>query len=441
MGKVVFNLNYTSAKPPNNLTPDRKADYIARRKFYNLTAEYNYFTYSLADKKVQENATAEDYFTKSTGLFNLDGKIDDDGLAKLKEKLRTTESIIWHGVISFDEETSKSFETEDAAIKFMQRTFGAFVDKTSLDKDNIELYASLHKDTDNRHIHFAFFEREPKHLNTKGERCYTQKGNFGKGALLDFLVSSNMHLSKDKDLYYTARNAMIDKMKTLRGDGNYVAEVKKLLTSLAKDLPKTGRLQYNAEDMQPLRGRIDEISETVLRSDAVAYESHKQVLQEISAREKKAREICLANSFAIIGSEKVTAMKLELTDDFCYIDKATGAKVPLTVDDKAWGTLTYIQNLRRDYYARLGNQVIGMAIDVRKQERTSAKKGGKTPNGYNDRKYKATRRASRTSTEKTVKRCLRELPKDNLRESHEYLYHLKEIEREQERKQNEKISS
>lgn len=442
MGRIVFNLNFTASQPPKNLTPERKAEYIARRKFYNLTAEYNYFTYTLADKKVGENATAADYFTKSTGLFNQHGKIDGEQFEKLKEQLRDTESIIWHGVFSFDAETSAQFETDDAAIEFLRQNFGALIDRTSLDKENIELYASLHKDTDNRHIHFAFFEREPKHLDAKGNKCYTKKGNFGKGALTDFLIASNLKLSKENsNAFWQARNATMERLKLLRGNGKYENEVKKKLCALANDLPKTGRLQYKSENMAELRPRIDEITELVLHSDKAAYEQHKQVLQTISARERDARQICLANSFAIIDGQKVKAEKLKIAEGFYYVDAKTGEKKPLTVDDKAWGKLTVIEDLRKDYYARLGNKIIGMAFDIRKAEKAAAKKRGRGSE-YNDKQYKAQRRASRTSITRTVRRGIRQIPMEHARESNEYFYRLKEIEREQEiEKQNAKVSS
>ena len=49
--KAIFNIGYTSAEPPKKYTGEERAKYIARRKFYNLTADYNVFTYFLNGKR------------------------------------------------------------------------------------------------------------------------------------------------------------------------------------------------------------------------------------------------------------------------------------------------------------------------------------------------------------------------------------------------------
>ena len=83
MPKALFNIAFTLPSPPSNLRGNARADYQARRNFYNLTADYNYFSYSLDGKKVVKNANAEHYFTRegtNTGLFNLHGAIDKEEL-------------------------------------------------------------------------------------------------------------------------------------------------------------------------------------------------------------------------------------------------------------------------------------------------------------------------------------------------------------------------
>lgn len=52
--KAIFNIGYTSATPPASYTGERRADYIAKRNFYNLTADYNYFTYTLNGQRFQK---------------------------------------------------------------------------------------------------------------------------------------------------------------------------------------------------------------------------------------------------------------------------------------------------------------------------------------------------------------------------------------------------
>ena len=58
MSKVVFNITYTAANPPKYMVGNKRAEYMAQRNFYNLTADYNYFSYILNHKKIKKNSTA-----------------------------------------------------------------------------------------------------------------------------------------------------------------------------------------------------------------------------------------------------------------------------------------------------------------------------------------------------------------------------------------------
>ena len=127
MLKAFFNIGFTLPQPPSNLRGQSRADYIARRKFYDMTAEYNYFSYTLNGKKVVKNKDAEQYYTRggtNGGLFDMRGTLSEEQVQEMKAQLKTTRSIIWHGVISFDDDTSKGFETQESAIKFLNQTFG-----------------------------------------------------------------------------------------------------------------------------------------------------------------------------------------------------------------------------------------------------------------------------------------------------------------------------
>ena len=287
--KAIFNIGYTTATPPASYTGERRADYIAKRNFYNLTADYNYFTYTLNGQKVSKNANAEHYFTRegtNTGLFNMDGAIDEEKKNELKARLKDTESTIWHGFISFDDETSRGFTNQENCVKFMRQTFGSFLERAGFKKSNIELYCSLHEDTDHRHIHFAFFEKEPLRLDKSGNLGFTRRGKISSVAIDNYLVSANMHLSEHGAEYYTARDKAITELNRLRetrartGFIDSRASTASLmlnveLNRLIAKLPATGRLQYNAQGMEKLRPNIDKIAELLIRSDARAFETPK----------------------------------------------------------------------------------------------------------------------------------------------------------------------
>ena len=171
-------------------------------------------------------------------------------------------------MISFDDDTSKGFETQKSAIKFLNQTFGAFIDRTQLNRKNICVFASLHKDTDHRHIHFAFFEKEPNHRYKDGTVDYTRRGKISQKAIDNYLVSANMHLSEHGEEYYSARDRALDRLNELRREGfgrRAQREVRAAVTALAAELPVKGRLQYRAKNMEEYRERIDRVADLIIQ--------------------------------------------------------------------------------------------------------------------------------------------------------------------------------
>ena len=120
MSKVIFNLEYTLAKPPNYLLDIDFENYAKRREFYSMNSSHNYLKYILDGTKTDKNKDVFSYYDRhnkdnqshnETDLFNLDGKISKEKQAQIKEQLQNSDSTIWHGVISFDSDTTKEIKT------------------------------------------------------------------------------------------------------------------------------------------------------------------------------------------------------------------------------------------------------------------------------------------------------------------------------------------
>ena len=74
MPKALFNIAYTLPSAPSYMKGNARAEYQARRSFYDLTAQYNFFSYVLNGKKIARNANAEEYYTRggtNGGLFKI----------------------------------------------------------------------------------------------------------------------------------------------------------------------------------------------------------------------------------------------------------------------------------------------------------------------------------------------------------------------------------
>lgn len=364
MPKALFNIAFTLPSPPSNLRGNARADYQARRNFYNLTADYNYFSYSLDGKKVVKNANAEHYFTRegtNTGLFNMHGAMDREQINGLKAQLKKTKSIIWHGFISFDEETSRSFNTQENAVKFMKQTFGGFLSRAGFKKDNIELYASLHNDTDHRHIHFAFFEKEPKRRDKNGVLGYRRLGKIEPKAIDNYLVSANMHLSEHKDEYYTARDEAMSRLNEIRKQRKELTSIKNqnlyfALNNLLSKLPKKGRLGYFSENMRHLRAEIDSVTDLLIATNSEAISAHLNALKQLARVKAETTQLIRDNRLIYVDDRR---MNKEQIDAVMNGDK-TDTK---SVDEK---NIDYFERLETDYKGRLGNITIGICLDLRK---------------------------------------------------------------------------
>ncbi|MCL2061500.1 MAG: hypothetical protein FWH03_02635 [Firmicutes bacterium] len=367
MSKALFNIAYTAKTPPAKLKGEARADYIARRSFYDMTAGYNYFVYMLNERKVEKNKDALDYYTRggtNSGLFNAKGRLSAADAGALKERLKSTDSIIWHGFLSFDEETSKGFTTQEQAIKFMRQSFNAFIDRTHLKRDNIELFAALHTDTaHHHHIHFAFFEKEPKRRDKNGKLGYTKVGSFEQKAIDNYLVAANMHLDENAYEYYSARDRAMESLKSIKLSA--LSEEKALrqkLSELARILPQEGRLQYNAEQIAPFHKDIDAAVNLLICSNPAALSAHTEMQRQFALKEAEVLRLAQENGLSYVNNRRLT--KAQMQELF-----VNGQAKNITQEGIKLDNIDYIAKLRLDYQARLGNYVLGLVKSMHKEYR------------------------------------------------------------------------
>lgn len=426
MPKALFNIAYTLPSAPSYMKGNARAEYQARRSFYDLTAQYNFFSYVLNGKKIARNANAEEYYTRggtNGGLFNLDGAMSEGQVAEMKKRLESSKSVIWHGFISFDEETSRGFQTQENAVKFMRQTFGSFLERTHLNPKNIELYAALHLDKEHHHhIHFAFFEREPKHRDKNGVLGYTHRGKFDARAIDNYLVSANMHLSENGYEYYTARDRAMSRLREARKEvGNSVknADLRLALSDLRSKLPKEGRLQYNAAQMKELRPDIDRVAELLIASDPAANAAHKEMLVQLARVKEEVIELVKDNKLAYSDDRRMSKQELAAAMSG---DSSMSLKF---VDLK---NVDYFERLQADYRARVGNVVLGVCKDLSRNDYQDRCR----KHNINDRSMKINAKHRWRRRESLLQNAVRILAEVDKQQPANFIKTVQEIEREQE---------
>lgn len=426
MPKALFNIAYTLPSAPSYMKGNARAEYQARRSFYDLTAQYNFFSYVLNGKKIARNANAEEYYTRggtNGGLFNLDGAMSEGQVAEMKKRLESSKSVIWHGFISFDEETSRGFQTQENAVKFMRQTFGSFLERTHLNPKNIELYAALHLDKEHHHhIHFAFFEREPKHRDKNGVLGYAHRGKFDARAIDNYLVSANMHLSENGYEYYTARDRAMSRLRETRKEiGNSVknADLRLALSDLRSKLPKEGRLQYNAAQMKELRPDIDRVAELLIASDPAANAAHKEMLVQLARVKEEVIELVKDNKLAYSDDRRMSKQELAAAMSG---DSSMSLKF---VDLK---NVDYFERLQADYRARVGNVVLGVCKDLSRNDYQDRCR----KHNINDRSMKINAKHRWRRRESLLQNAVRILAEVDKQQPANFIKTVQEIEREQE---------
>lgn len=320
--------------------------------------------------------TALEYLQKSTGVFNGDGLISQEKIAEMKERLKNNKGNIWHGFISLNEEQSHKIDTPEKCIGLIKRTFGQFLTDAGFNKKNIDLMCALHLDKPHHlHIHLVFWEKEPTYKSQKdGMLCYRRKGKINKDAIDKLFVRIGLYIDENRDRLYNTR---VEAIRALRGM-TYVKtamgssdEIRKEIVSLAKDLPKTGRLSYGSKDMEAYVGRVDKIVEMLIDYDGKARRSHLRFLNELEKHKQTIKNIC-GTPFAFTDKNiKVEEIERDLPK---YHNK---------IDEKA---LSIIDDIEADYKRRQGNLVLKLASFIKPEIYEKPKYGKLKPNDKNHKR-------------------------------------------------------
>ena len=328
-----------------------------------MTGAKNVLEYITTEGKRVGRATALEYLQKNTGVFNQNGLIPEEEVNAMKERLSENQGNIWHGFISFNEQESVKIDTPDKCIRLVKTVFPSFLQESHLTPKNIDLMCALHLDRPHHlHIHFLFWEKEPKIKGKDGTLKYRPKGKISQTAIENMFVRLGLFVDENKSELYETRDEAI---KRLRGMAvaktamNTTEEIKAEILSLAKDLPKTGRISYGSKDMESFRGRVDNIVKMLLDYDGKARAANVKFYTALDEKRKVIENIC-GQDFAL-ADKNVKPEKVE-RDLPKYHYKIDARQIKI------------IEKIEEDYRRRQGNLVLSLAKFI-KPEYYERKKG------------------------------------------------------------------
>ena len=383
-----------------------------------MTGGKNVFTYMTTEGKRTGKATALEYLQKNTGVFNDRGMISQEKVTKMKERLRRNQGYIWHGFISLNAEQSPKIDTPEKCIELIKRTFPSFLKDAKLRPDNIDLMCALHLDRPHHlHIHFVFWEKEPKFKDAKsGELKYRRRGKIDKKSIDGMFVRLGLFLSDKKDILYKSRDEAIRDLKELLGAKAFIhkpEDVKKEILALARDLPKSGRVTYGSKDMEPFRARVDKIVQMLLLTDRRARMADRRFHRALAGREREIRNICGKPYLFTNHNLRPEALENLLPK---YHNK---------IDEK---NIRIIEEIVADYKRRQGNLVLNLAKFIKPEyyENKRKRKAG-------DNSLKRSLGISRRNTGRAIKKFLGSFGAECEYIERDYCRRLQEIEEEMKR--------
>ena len=247
---VNFFINYEE-KP----SLKKNQSYSSKRDFYSSNQNYDYVGYMNSGSQ-----SAIDYVEysgnneKSKGLFSQGGLMTEEEIKKLRQNLRTTQSVIWHGVISFTEGFGNHYcNTTENAIKMMKIEFPKFLKNAGLNPENVEWFGALHENTDNKHIHFSFYEKKAERIKNGDTRLFFSDGKIPIRAINSTKIGMELSLLYSRREITKKRKELIDEVRDRMDKRTFESS----LISLMQKLPKTGKFSYSSENMLPFKSEID----------------------------------------------------------------------------------------------------------------------------------------------------------------------------------------
>lgn len=328
--RVNFFIHYVPCLDGLGLNNNLVKKYLKERQFYACEQSYNYLGYINDGSKTKIDFV--DYSgnnEKSTGLFDENGLCSQERIKELKQGFRLTKSVIWHGLISFEEMFGKeNCNSYEKAYSLMKNEFPRFLSSAGLEPKNIVWCAGFHTNTDHRHIHFAFYEKEPtKFRKTQNKKCFSY-GQITKNSIEKAKIRTELYLLNNNTELIDTRKAINSDFKANLSLNFLKNSVLKTMKSLIPRLPSEGRLSYDSDNMHFLRAEIDNLTVKIIKQNKNLQAKYQKFIALINEKDKSILDMC--------KNSKIAPEKYLLSDKY-----------------------------QQDLYRRLGNQIIKFLLSFK----------------------------------------------------------------------------
>ncbi len=421
---IIFDLKYTPYSLSKKASDYDRNKNATERAFFDMSGDKNVYDYITTEgKRVGNKFTALEYLQKSTGVFNQSGMIPQEEVDAMKQRAKANKGNIWHGFISFNEHDSEKINTPDKCIQLVKNIFPTFLRESGLNPDNIDLMCALHLDRPHHlHIHFVFWEKEPKFKEKDGTLGYRKKGKIKEEAIDNMFVRLGLFADDDRDKLHKARDDSLKKLRKMtcvKAAMYSTDEIKQEILSLAKDLPKTGRLSYGSKDMEAYRERVDKIVKMLLDHDKTARKADLRFYEQLEEKRRVVENIC-GKEYALSGANtSPQTIERELPKYHHKIDESH---------------IKIIETIEADYKRRQGNLVLNLCKFIKPEyfERDKNKRYK-----ANDNKLKRRLSISQRNVKRRLDKFFGSFGRESELIERDFSHRLQDIEKEIEREREE----
>lgn len=251
----------------------------SRRLFYSSSSKDDYLGYIDKGVKLNKDIDYLDYtgnLEKSSGVFNQTGLLNYDSKRLIREALRNTRSCIWDLVISFETEYGlKNVDSYEETLELVKNVLPKFFKAVKLKEDNVIWFGGLHTNTDNRHIHISFFEKEPMYYDAKKKSYKYRPGRINVKSCKELKMNIEKYFLSPKESMKRVRRLMVDEARTSMNSSSYLSldkDFKWLLKQLYNKLPTEGHIGYLSPNMRECRPIVDNIIKKILNLGKHSFE-------------------------------------------------------------------------------------------------------------------------------------------------------------------------
>lgn len=265
-----------------------------RRNFYSSGSSNDYISY--IDKGIDSRRGADrDYMEymgnpdKSTGVFSDKGILSFEEKKELRNMLRNAKGNIWDLVISLDGDLGKErLYSYEQAYQMVRNVLPKLFDNMGFLRKDIVWYAGLHTNTDNRHVHISFFEKEPTFYSTSKKEYTYRKGRISNQFIRQLKGDVEEYLFSDREEEKLRRKRLMEEImsSTLSFDDKEFAPfLRSEVRVLMEMIPLKGKHSYMSLN-DNVREHVDRIS-NVLLSNTKSGGEMLTMLKDMKMREKE----------------------------------------------------------------------------------------------------------------------------------------------------------